>query len=107
MTKYTIKNYTLSAEISSVGTKVYNHLEDSHYVTSEKKPVILTGTRGEKWTISTEQLLDKYLPVDGSYPSLEVGQSFLITPVLGEVNDIFAVPTTGKRVTLKTSWGEV
>ena len=43
------KKYQIFVCMPPLGTKVYNHLEDTHYVTSEKKPFVLSGTAGEQW----------------------------------------------------------
>lgn len=61
------KKYQIYVCMPSLGTKVYNQLENVHYTTSENKPFVLSGTVGEQWVIDPGKLFKTYQLPNG-YP---------------------------------------
>lgn len=59
-------SYEIWAHEAVPGTKLYNHLEDADYETSEKKSIVLSGTRGEQWPVTSDKLTSVYTNPDGS-----------------------------------------
>lgn len=57
--------YNIKVYKPTIGTTVYNFLEDVYYTTSDKKPFVLIGTRGEEWVVNPATL-NKYCLPDGS-----------------------------------------
>lgn len=53
-------NYIVHAFRPAIGTKVYNFIEDEHYVTDEKNSIVLIGTKGEMWPVKESKLLSDY-----------------------------------------------
>lgn len=99
--------YLITATVAIPGVRVYNFLEDANYVTSEKKCIILTGTRGEQWVVDREKLAKTYIYTDGTPIDAEnlPKVSFIVTPVVGEdAACVFAEQTT-EQVKVNTSWG--
>ena len=107
--QYQKGQYIIFASIAQPGIKVHNFLEDADYTTSEKKPVILTGTRGEQWTVTLQKLAETYNYADGTPIDIEAlpHVSFAITPIVGENAPIIFAELTTEQEKIETSWGEV
>lgn len=54
------KKYEITACMPPEGTPVFNRLEQAHYVTSNEKQFVLTGTVGEHWVIDVNKLCKTY-----------------------------------------------
>lgn len=55
------KIYTIKACMPPLGTKVFNKLEQSHYVTTPGNRIVVIGTVGEKWVIPDNKLITSYI----------------------------------------------
>lgn len=112
------KQYQIKACVPPIGTNVYNQLEDCRYQTNQQKMVVLTGTRGEQWTIDLAKLCKTYTLPDGTplsegvlwskhiqTPQGPVVKPFNIRSKTGTLNWCFHLPA-GLQLPVKTSWGE-
>lgn len=114
--KTTKKKYSVYVCMPKLGTKVYNHLEDVWYETSEKKPFVLSGTAGEQWVIDPAKLFKTYQLPTGNILDLEYlktkGHPYKVdwfkieTKADGVVNWALFVPKSVK-LGVPTSWGDV
>lgn len=109
MKEYRKKNYTMKAEKVAAGTKLYNYLEDCHYVTTDDKCIKLIGTVGEEWPVTIEKLAKTYTFIDETPITSEniPDGVFDIATIIGDdAETIFAEQTT-EQVQVATSWGEI
>lgn len=99
------------------GTKVHNVLENSDYVTSAQKTVVLSGTVGEQWVIDeaklaktytfatgesiTPESLDRRMPIAGDWTKIAT------LPGIMENYALFLDIKKYTNVPIATSWGEV
>lgn len=60
------KQYQIWCCKPSVGTLVWNCLEDVEYAITSKACFILSGTRGEQWVIKPNKLMQTYTFADGT-----------------------------------------
>lgn len=75
------KRYEITACMPPEGTKVFNRLEQAHYVTNNEKQFVLTGTVGEHWVIDVNKLCSTYCLPDGRQLSKDV-LSHMIKPLI-------------------------
>ena len=59
------------------GTKVHNFLEDSNYITSTERPIVLCGTACEMWIIDFSKFASTYIMADGHTITKETLQSMM------------------------------
>lgn len=111
------KSYTIWACMPEVGTKVHNFLENSDYVTDNNQKFVLSGTRGEMWTVTAAKLGQTYTFGDGT----PITSATMMPKLTDGVIDWFQVKTiTNGNVSLfaafvpapyqfqvQTSWGTV
>lgn len=117
------KKYEITACMPPEGTRVFNKLEQSHYITSNEKQFVLIGTVGEQWVIDVNKLCSTYTLADGRILNKDVLTSMVKpynhngvrVPVIGK----FKVATRpgpycwAMRVPLNccfqipTSWGDM
>ena len=105
------KEYSIEVYVPEPGTKVHNKLENSDYVTDEKKPFVLVGTAGEEWTVDAKKLTKTYT-LDGkdiddaAIQEISDGQKHTITTKADAgINWCKFVPKNIK-CKVDTSWGE-
>lgn len=102
--------YDIHVYVPKIGTKVHNSLEDSNYITDEKKPYVLIGTAGEEWTVQAKKLLTAYKfnnkPITKKILEdiLSDGKKHKITAIAGA--ETFFAKHTKEKISVKTSWGE-
>lgn len=99
----------MKAEKVVAGTKLYNYLEDCHYITNDTKCIKLIGTVGEEWPVTIEKLAKTYTLVDGTPITAEnipKGVFEIATIVDENAETIFAEQVT-EQVQVATSWGEI
>lgn len=96
------KSYNVWGMQTPVEIPCYNYLEDSIYITSAQKPWILSGTRGEEWTVDAQKIASTYTPVNGTF---KAGWNLLHTRA--DSYFVWALPTKHKIMQVQTSWGEV
>ena len=104
MKEFKKSTYVISAEKVVSRTEVYNYLEDCHYVTTEEKCIVLTGTADEQWPITEAKLRETYTFKDGSEIRVIPSGKFEIIPA-PDAKTIFAERTT-EKVVVETAWGE-
>jgi len=107
--EYRKGSYTITAEKVMAGTQVYNDLEDCHYVTSDAKCIVLTGTRGEQWPVTLAKLASTYTFEDGSSiteANLPSGRFVVKTIVSPDANTVFAEQVY-EVIQVETSWGDI
>lgn len=103
--------YDIQVYVPPTGTKVYNFLEDSSYVTNDQKPYVLVGTVGEEWTVNLKKILTAYtfegkpITEDVVTNILSDGEKHTIRAIAG-AEKFFAVQTKD-QINVTTSWGEV
>lgn len=115
------KNYEIYACMPPLGTKVSNFLEGSHYVTDEDKKFVISGTRGERWTMNVKKLAETYCFLDGAPITAEalakkakkVGNQTVVDwmrlktlPGGGPRVWAFHLPASIQNFPVTTSWGE-
>lgn len=110
------KKYQIFVCMPSLGTKVYNHLEDTHYVTSEKKPFVLSGTAGEQRVIDPAKLFKTYQLPTGEPLNLDYlktkGHPYNVDWFKIEtrsdtiINWALFIPKN-QKLAVPTSWGDV
>ena len=113
------KKYQIYVCMPPLGTRVYNHLEDVYYTTSEKKPFVLSGTAGEQWVIDPAKLFKTYRLPNGQPLNFDFlktkGQAyqvdwFKIETIVDTVNPVYNwalfVPKN-QKLAVPTSWGDV
>jgi hypothetical protein len=110
MKKVVKKMYEIRARYAEVGERVYNFLEDAHYVTSSEKCIVLTGTAGEQWVITAEKLQKTYMlngePIVGNVAEIFATEQVVETKAGAEVYFAEFLPVE-QKMSVKTSWGEV
>lgn len=60
------KKYTIYCCMPPLGTKVYNLLEGTYYITTAQASFVLSGTVGEKWVIPVDKLAKIFNFADGT-----------------------------------------
>lgn len=108
MKEYKKRNYTMKAERVPVGTKIYNFLEDCHYISNDVKCIKLIGTVSEEWPVTIDKLSKTYTFADGTVitpDNIPNGVFDIATKVDANAETIFAEQVTDK-VEVLTSWGE-
>ena len=110
MKKAIKKAYEIKACCAAPGKRVYNFLEDSYYVTSSEKCIILTGTVGEQWVITAEKLQKTYLlngkPIAGNVAEIFATEQVVTTKAGSELYYAEFLPIE-QKTSVETSWGEV
>lgn len=86
------KKYEITACMPPEGTKVFNKLEQSHYVTSNDKQFVLIGTVGEQWVIDVNKLCSTYTLANGT----PLNKSILSSMVKPMAHNGMRVPVIGK-----------
>lgn len=83
-----MKPHILHAEKVKHEIEVYNWPTGKSYRTSEDSPFVITGTKGERWVVSTDELMSGYTLLDGT-PITEssISWQMYISPIL--LGDIF------------------
>lgn len=110
------KQYTIWCCMPSIGTAVYNKLEDAKYTTNEKQRFVLLGTRGERWVIGFAKLVQTYTFGDGTPITTEnlkakmkdgVLDWFQVRTITND-NTLFATFIPAQYpFQLQTAWGSV
>lgn len=109
MNQYKKRFYTMRAVKVPAGTKLYNCLENCHYVTDSAKCIKLIGTVGEEWPVTIEKLSKTYTLVDGTpitTDNIPEGVFEIATIVDENAETIFAEQVV-EQVQVATSWGEI
>lgn len=110
------KSYTIWCAKPSLGTTVYNNLEDCNYTTTAEKQFVLSGTRGEQWVIDINKLAKTYTFGDGTPITEEALKAKLKNGVIDwfqvktitDNNTLFAVFVPANyQFQVPTSWGDV
>lgn len=118
MQEFKKATYTIFARYAYPGDEIHNYLEDSDYVTSDDKPIVLSGTVEEEWTVTMDKLMNTYTFANGDPITEEdfgyrIPQSddewVEICPIQDDnAPTIFAYQTDpSDQVEVETSWGEV
>ena len=94
-------DYLVTVEKVSPGTTCYNHLEDTNYVATPEKCIMITGTQNEQWMATEEKLLKTYIV----HSELNPGISIKVSPK-PDGNVIWAERLEEDKE-IKTSWGDV
>lgn len=119
MQEFRKTDYTISARHAFPGERIYNYLEDSEYVTSDEKPIVLCGTADEQWTVTFDKLAATYTYADGA--PIDLGDTlgwrlvqsddewWDICPIQDDsAPTIFAYQLDpDEQMEVETSWGEV
>lgn len=92
-------DYFIDYEVAEPGRKVYNYLEDAHYVTDPEHNIVLTGTVGEEWVVTEEKLRKSYIVND------EPLSSGKVSPKPNTGNNIIFAEEAKEKTIVKTSWG--
>lgn len=107
------KAYMVWAKKARPGMTLYNHLEDSFYLISEEKNVVLSGTDGEQWPVSVSLANERYEAASGGEirwnedPSLDNGWTKLRTKRQDhDTHIVFRIPEEIQNLRLQTSWGD-
>lgn len=118
MQEFKKADYVIYARYAYPGDSIHNYLEGSDYVTSDDKPIVLSGTAEEEWTVTMDKLMNTYTFEDGSAITPEdfgyrIPQSDDEWVAIRPIQDysaptIFAYQTNpGEQVEVATSWGEI
>lgn len=110
MKKAMKKAYEITACYTASGERVYNFLEDSYCVTNAEKCIVLTGTVGEQWVVTTEKLQETYLldgqPIVGDVAEIFATEQIVTTKAGSELYYAEFLPVE-QKMSIETSWGEV
>lgn len=52
--------YTIQVYKPKIGTSIYNFLEKSSYFTTEERPFVMIGQKGEEWIVEANILVKRY-----------------------------------------------
>lgn len=117
------KKYEITICMPPVGTKVFNKLEKSYYVTDAHKQFVAIGTVGEQWVIDINKLCSTYTLANGTpinptilkpmvVPMIHEGKrvgvikKFKVATLPGPIN--WAFKTSAKDIfQIPTAWGDV
>lgn len=97
-------DYVIGIQKVAPGTEVYNHLENTHYITDETRCYVLTGTVNEQWPVN-EAKLKKTYNVEGLMDRINAGEKVMAHP-LPSADKIYAV-RADKETQVYTSWGDI
>lgn len=105
--------YKIHVYVPEIGTKVHNYLENSDYVTNEKKPYVLVGTVDEEWTVDSARLIKTYtyngkkITEDVLKQLSDGNQHEIETIVNADASYLWCVQVPkNEKVKVQTSWGE-
>ncbi len=116
------KSYYIWACMPKQGTKVYNALEGSSYITNVDRPIVLCGTAHEMWIVDLRKLASTYVMPDGRAITKEVLRSMAINvngkccidwfkikamSVNQPLNFAIHVPLSVRNFPVNTAWGDV
>lgn len=91
------------------GTKVYNYLEKSSYITSEGNEYVIRGTEGEEWVVSGKKILNTYETKSGKDIELsKVGTKYSRYTTKKSKDQLWSCHLPNKkykRVEVLTAWG--
>ena len=97
-------DYKVGVQKEQPGVRFYNFLEEVEYVTDEKRPYVITGTLGEKWPVSRENLLETY-DVDKYIDTIDKGIPAKVG--IKESNKVIEAYQTTEKQEIKTTWGDI
>lgn len=107
------KAYMIWAKKARPGMSLYNHLEDSFYVISEEKNVVLSGTDAEQWPVGASVVNERYEAASGGEvrwneeSSVDNGWTKLRVKVQDhDTHMVFRIPEEVQNLKVQTCWGD-
>lgn len=103
------KEYEVTVSTPGIGTHVHNYLEDSHYETTNERPIVIRGTASEEWVIDFNKLQKTYTNLNGSELGItDITKQPLKIKTKPDANQIWACKIPKNiQVDVNTSWGDV
>lgn len=106
--------YSIWAKEAPIGTEIYNHLEKTHYTTTQERNIVLSGTVGEQWIIDRKRLDRTYSDREGKpvafIQDLSLNNGWTKVFSIAQSHPTAAViqiPREYKDIKVKTSWGDI
>ena len=101
------KPRTLRVERASPGKEFFNYLTGITYKTSKECCIVLTGTKGEPWVTSLEELYEKYTTINGKPFPNKFPCPFYVTPKLSDSVVYACQIPVDKHITVNTVHGRL
>lgn len=108
------KEYYIWAKEANIGQKIYNYLENSDYITTESKNIVLSGTRGEQWVTDAAHMMKSYrtkngTPISRLNHSTYMNNGWTLLKTCPSSSNVFAlqIPIAIKNFPVQTAWGDI
>jgi hypothetical protein len=109
----TKKKYNVGVRYEKIGVKVYNKLENTNYITTNDRPLVLTGLVGEEWVIDAKTFMQTYVKTDGGvidFNFIEVLKDSgkqVVTEIISHTIVWAKQVPVNIQIELDTLWGDI